>query len=548
MMDKVRKFVSDCVRLLYWVFFKPTALRAHINQIAPGYEERLLKADRALGSRASVSLRELHENPALRTFAVEALSVILIAPFALYSVTGLTITAFGGDFNWQRGWSGVGLWIVYSLMNGLALGMVAGLAVGVAVSVALGLTLGVAFGLVASIASSVANGIAGGVIISIAFGAAFGTAFGVAFGVAFGILVSFLENIVLSVGVGIGATRLVTYLAELLPAILSYRCSIHSYKFEQAFLRSPICFDQFIFFPQPYLSRLLFHLLQQDLNAGLRHTAFVTTHPYQGWAAQRALKKLLAQDQVSFLSLLDRLLTSPPPYEPVRLYLFHLSRASFRYYSALSMLAEIADMSESRLIPRLGRKVTFLLGLRTREKSRYAPFARVYFDLLHTYWRVGGELFAGEKGEIVDAASVIERYSLDTAVVKFEQACALPHGEEFYQSLRLIAVSLHCESLQQVAKLRDEFAPLLENDDPLRPQIIAVFRRLHDAVTDAASFLTAAHEITRRDALLKAQSVLEEARQLADAIYEPERSTAAGGHRTLASDVCRRGRAGGRTA
>src|SRR5262249_50709930 len=58
--------------------------------------------------------------------------------------------------------------------------------------------------------------------------------------------------------------------------------SVRSKQFEQALLRSPVHFDEYIFFPQPYLSSPLFHLLHQNLDVGLIHTAFVTTHPFEG--------------------------------------------------------------------------------------------------------------------------------------------------------------------------------------------------------------------------------------------------------------------------
>ncbi|MGH9938191.1 MAG: hypothetical protein ACREAM_18250 [Blastocatellia bacterium] len=234
------------------------------------------------------------------------------------------------------------------------------------------------------------------------------------------------------------------------------------------------------------------------------------------------MKKLLAEDRAPFFFMLDRILTSPAPYQPTTFERYKLRRASFRHYSALSMLAEIADIPQERgPVYKRARALTFRLGLRTREKSQYAPFAAVYHNLIDTFWKVGDDLFDGGDTEV---AAIIEEYQLDDAVSQFEGARGLPRGEEFYQSLRLITASLHCESLQKIAKLRDEFEALFEVDDPLRYRIVTVFRRLRDAAIDAASFLTAAHEITRRDALLKAQGVLEEARRLADEVYEPERS------------------------
>ncbi|MGH9847574.1 MAG: hypothetical protein ACREEM_53470 [Blastocatellia bacterium] len=80
----MRAYLRECLQLLYWVFFKPTALRAHINRIAPGYEERLLEAERTRRGQASVNLRELRGNSSLRAFALKALVVMVLAPVVLY--------------------------------------------------------------------------------------------------------------------------------------------------------------------------------------------------------------------------------------------------------------------------------------------------------------------------------------------------------------------------------------------------------------------------------------------------------------------------------
>lgn len=37
----IKGFLHDWLRLLYWVFFKPTALRAHLREIAPEWHEPL---------------------------------------------------------------------------------------------------------------------------------------------------------------------------------------------------------------------------------------------------------------------------------------------------------------------------------------------------------------------------------------------------------------------------------------------------------------------------------------------------------------------------
>ncbi len=428
----------------------------------------------------------MRSNPALREFALKALFVTVVTPFILYGAIGLAITAFGGDFNWQKSWDDVAV--------GVAFGVAGGVTVGVIATVEIGVLLGV----FVSVAYGVSRGLARGAwaIIPVV--------------VTFGIVV------------GVGATRLPIYIFELLPAILAYRRCIRTKQFEQELRRSPIYFDEFIFFPQPYLSAILLNLLEQDLNAGLKNTAFIATHPYQNWAAQKALNKLLAQDRIPFFFILDRLLSSPPPYDPIVFDRGNLWRASFRYYSVRSILGEIAGISpRSSRGHQFGRNLTFTLGLRTRETSLYAPYAGVYLKLLNAYWHSIDNITPEED---IAASAIIENYLLDNAVDQFEDGADLPHGKDFYQSLRLITDSLHCESLQDVAKLRDDFNPLFEIDDPLRPQIMTAFRRLHDAAIDAASFLTGEYEGTRDRALLGAQGVLEEARKLTNEVYEPERS------------------------
>ena len=146
-MKRVIAYLRECLQLLYWVFFKPTSLRRHINQIAPGYEEGLLKAERTRWGRASVTIGELRQNPSLRDFAFKTLLDIIVTPFLLYGIIGLSITAFGGHFNWHEGLRVVAFGVAVGVAVGVAGGVAGGVAFGVAFGVAGGVAVGVAFGL-----------------------------------------------------------------------------------------------------------------------------------------------------------------------------------------------------------------------------------------------------------------------------------------------------------------------------------------------------------------------------------------------------------------
>lgn len=204
-------------------------------------------------------------------------------------------------------------------------------------------------------------------------------------------------------------------------------------------------------------------------------------------------------------------------------------READEYFSTKLLLGELmekwpkARLDSDRYWPNdwLPRALTF--WLRKRGMSPYAELAEAYFRLLHQMPLLA-ETVSSRDGDKPAELTEGDFFDLPWAIEVFGEWRDLLHGEEIYQSWRLAETAIHCENLQQVSKLRDEFAPLFEIEVPLRPQIVTVFRRLRDAAQDASAFLTGEHELTRRDALLKAGGVLEEARQLANEVYEPERS------------------------
>ncbi|MGH9799844.1 MAG: hypothetical protein ACRD82_05720, partial [Blastocatellia bacterium] len=93
MIRAVTQYLRECGRLLKWVFFQPSKLRAHIRQIAPDV------ADKAGSFRF---LREAWRIAGFRRLVIQALLIIVVVPFAADALIGLTVTAFGGHFNWTR--------------------------------------------------------------------------------------------------------------------------------------------------------------------------------------------------------------------------------------------------------------------------------------------------------------------------------------------------------------------------------------------------------------------------------------------------------------
>ncbi|MEH2351832.1 AAA family ATPase [Nostoc sp.] len=150
----------DYLRLLYWVFFFPQALRWYVDTFGGGYIP-----EGEMNSRKGWEL--LRQNAIQYQLLFQGLVLIIITPVAI----GLIFQAANVRINWL----GVALGMVFGA-GGVAQGVAQGVALGVVFGVAQGVALGVVFGM-------------GGVALGVVFGVASGVVFGVVFGVAFSVAV-----------------------------------------------------------------------------------------------------------------------------------------------------------------------------------------------------------------------------------------------------------------------------------------------------------------------------------------------------------------------
>ncbi len=147
----------DYLRLLYWVFYFPQALRWYVETFAaPGYRD----------ARGRDILTALREDPVQRNLVLQGLLLALLTPPAL----GAVLQAVGVPLIWASVTRG----IAFGVAGGAVLGATLGVAFGVAGGVVFGVTLGMAFGVGASITLVVGSP---NVIV---LGAALGIAIGIA--------------------------------------------------------------------------------------------------------------------------------------------------------------------------------------------------------------------------------------------------------------------------------------------------------------------------------------------------------------------------------
>ncbi|WP_293122781.1 ATP-binding protein [Microcoleus sp. bin38.metabat.b11b12b14.051] len=175
----------DYLRLLYWVFFFPQAVRRY--EFTFGGESNL---------EDTKTWREkwdwLRQNPIQRQLILQGLMLIIVIPIGLSRL----LEEIGVSIDWR------------SVVGGVAFGVVGGVVGGVASGVASGWNgcttdacpfrpapgPGPVLGVGRGVASGVALGVALGVAWGVARGVALGVAFGVAFGVAIGVAIARPEN------------------------------------------------------------------------------------------------------------------------------------------------------------------------------------------------------------------------------------------------------------------------------------------------------------------------------------------------------------------
>ncbi len=527
----MRSYFHAWLTLIYWVFMKPTALRDHLRQVAPELSEH---------EQPPNHWYVLRSNKLLRRFQLHAMLVLVITPFLLNSIIGGTITALGGNFNWIGCINGIvlalGLSLILSLTWGLTLGLTWGLPSGLTLAMGWGLSLGFVGGLTGGISSNLVVGIAWGLAIGTAGSLAVALESGLAWGVVGGPVVGLVGGLAggmtgrltldisiilaFSISVLMGVFRFPFALLELVPAIRAYHQTLEEtsqqaetghvlqnvWKLSRHIERSPVYFDELLILPQPYLAALLLTIARCHLRSGLRHIARVASNPFQRWAAQRAIRTLLEHDRIPFYLIIHELLTIAEPYHAIGGSEYPEARDS--HFTTRLLLAEIANVpalrgaSDERLgfSEALAKSLTLLF--RIRGNSPYEPLALAYLYLL---------------------TSSSQTTTLFQRVLPiFEKTRTEHYGEETHQIVLSADAALRSQYLAEVAQCQQVIEPLLEIKEPLRPSVISVFSSLYAVTMDAMVFLSGEHPVNLRDALLKAQGKLEEARRLTEKVSQPE--------------------------
>ncbi|WP_293337124.1 AAA family ATPase [Microcoleus sp. CAWBG58] len=364
-------YLAECVRLLYWIYFKPFTLAEWLLEIHPD-----LKSDTNPFSMRS----EFNGNPKLRRYAGQVWWLIVAVPAVAVLLVGIIYSLAVEPFNWSRSslflmgwflgnWVAQGnnsnlqkwltqlLWIVCGiifLMNiGLrfapevtrsilqviplqslfqsqfyvvAMGVAFGVAMGVTFGVAMGVAIGVGGGVALGVAFGMASGVAGGMIFGVILGVAGSVAFGVAGSVAFGVAVGVAGSVAMGVAFGvasiIGTLRVYFWIPELLWMFFLLRFVPEGD--ETKWLRRlPPYFDQIIHLPMPLMDSFIVKAYQQNPVAGQQTINYLIDSTNQQKVALKAMVEIAidtlnrCQNSQDIVAITEQLawIPSPPPAE-----------------------------------------------------------------------------------------------------------------------------------------------------------------------------------------------------------------------------------------
>lgn len=309
---KRETWLTQPLRLLYWVFFKPITLANYQRAFDVKTDNR---GDFSLLS----ARREIRRNPALRQYFGQmflanayglALGLLVLMPLAEGLRALLTPDATFNLLNIAFGVAvGVAVGVAAGVAVGVTVGVTYGMAVGVAVGVVVGVVRGVEVGIVAGVTYGMVVGVVAGVAFGVALGVWRGVAAGVEVGLMAGVVVGIMAGVVVSVALAVAVgvyTIVITWLFYFrIPLYLAYVPWNTTAYFAMRnalgnavswYRRCPQNWDELIWFRLFFLDGQLVALTQADRAAGLAAIDAVAASFRQGWAARRAVERLLVDE------------------------------------------------------------------------------------------------------------------------------------------------------------------------------------------------------------------------------------------------------------
>ncbi|MGF1934595.1 MAG: AAA family ATPase [Nostoc sp. ChiQUE02] len=312
-------YVAECVRLLYWIYFKRFTFERWLRDIHP----ELKPTDNPFSKRS-----EFRTNPRLRRYANQVWCLTVVVPVvAVLLVAPLYTLVSGESFKWFRscvflvGWF-IGIIVdrggnknrlVITLITIVDIYLAARFLSGVAAEVVIVVALGVVASVGGGMAFGMARGMGGGVPFSVAFGMAFGAPFDVAFVIAF--------IVALGVVLILAVLRVCFWLPELLWILILFL--FPNEKRVNCLRYLPPRFDELIILPLPFMDVMIVEAYRNNPMAARETINYLITSTNQQKVAAQAISGIAVdivnrcQRLSDIVEIANQLawIPSPPPKE-----------------------------------------------------------------------------------------------------------------------------------------------------------------------------------------------------------------------------------------
>jgi hypothetical protein len=481
----------DYLRLLYWVFYFPQALRCYLNTFG---NKSIPEGKMSLHK----GLKWLSLNPIERQLILQGLALTVIIPLGV----GVIFRARGFSVNWSVVLGG----FFFGLVSGLVGGVTVGKKFGVEPGIASGVSSGVAFnvglrviqdllgGVVADVAVGVASStvgfvgkesaiyVANGVESAVVFGVASGIASGVASGWISGMVVLDTLSIAWSLLIGLGV--LFGFALSLkfggtfgVVAVLTF-----SGMFYVAFIVAILRLDNWLF-------GLLIAL---RLPHRYSHLAHVTLLPIPFLSCQ--LKNWLRQDWQTGLHNVRELLAFTLQFIPV-IQAINQVLAEMPSEQVILRVAELTEYSyDGTLVRFASEKLTILTD--NDFKPRLDTPARA---VAAGFWYLQEPILGIRVGEKIAPNSYDK--NLQKAIKAFSLVHSIPYREEMLALTQTLAVFNEAFDLAAIAFVQ---APTPPQKPLLYPATWETIARLHGVVQDAQIVMRSLSRSARAFALDRA--------------------------------------------
>ena len=498
--------------LLYWIYFRPTALKCYLYQANP----EVYRSEGGIANFIQAVKMPAYRNVWLIGISLPFTFSVLFASSVFLFISGFNLNTLSNVLPNFLALMPPMLGIVAFVVAFVVLFVVAG---GIAGGIAGGVTISAAFsasiatiGVVSRVATSVVSGVAFGVTISVAFGAATSVVSGVAIGVNTAVAIGVASDVAIDVSGGVafsvGALRVPFYLIQLTGLFINSRFGQSGHA---------IAWDELGVLPLPFTSHYLLRQLRRQETEGLKRLSQIIGNPFQRWAVQHSAWRYLHQSQCPLDNIYRWLQTAE-----LDVYAISPSTPS-EWRNIISarqlLLAELigqpinskgeSGLNLERVVYQLTRP------LRASRQTPLTQLLRLFYELLYSdkFDVVAGSDLHYNHSNQEERNEEYREYNRDFRLSVYRSIYSAikdyPEGAEIANSFENMAQFLEFDQIEHLATAQQCLTWLTPSETYLRPAVIQTLQNLGHLSPEIRTYTIASSRVNKLAALARANDALQ---------------------------------------